>query len=123
MPPLAWAPIALLVYYLLLWASVARRRKPGVIAPRYAPPAGLSAAAVRYATFGGCDGKTIAAALAQLAGAGTIRLTRAGAGFHVQRLAPNPNDLPREYQVLLDLVFAFGDPAVLTPGTARLDGL
>jgi hypothetical protein len=80
---------------------------------------------VRYAVFNGTDGKTIAASLTSLVCKGLITVTRAGDGYQVKRTAAAaPADLPHEEQVLMDLVFAFGDPNVITPAdNRRMDGM
>jgi Predicted membrane protein (DUF2207). len=100
-------------------------RKPGTIVPRYDPPQSLTPAAIRYAVVNGTDGKTIAAMLADLVCKGAIKITRSGDGFEVKRTgAAVPSDLPHEEQILLDLVFAYGDPNVIAPADAkRMDGM
>ena len=120
-----WGPVLLAAFYTVEAVLVAGARKPGAIVARYAPPESLSPAAVRYARINGADGKTIAAVLASLALKGLITLERSGDGFEIKRTAAAvPANLPHEEQVLMDLLFAFGDPNVITPGdNARMDGM
>ena len=70
-----WLPLALAGYYLLAWLMVGRRREPQSIVIRYGPPAGLSPAVIRYLFTLNCDGRTLAAVLAQLAARSEIAVT------------------------------------------------
>ena len=125
MPALAWGPVLLVAYYAFFAWRVAGARKPGAIAPLYQPPESLSPGALRYVLISGTDGKTIAAILTQLAFRGLITLTRQDDGFQVKRTpAAAPADLPHEEQVLMDLVFAYGDPTLVRPSeNKRMDGM
>lgn len=125
MPVVWWGPAILAAFYLWMAVRVSGMRRRGTIVPRYEPPASLTPAAIRYAWINGTDGKTIAAILATLVCKGLIKITRAGEGFEVKRTAVTaPPDLPHEEQVLMDLVFAFGDPNTIAPTDGkRMDGM
>ena len=120
-----WGPVVLAAFYAVMAWKVSAMRKPGVIVSRYDPPTSLTPAAIRYAWINRTDGKTIAAALANLACKGLIKITRAAGGFEVKRTSATVSaDLPHEEQVLMDLVFAFGDPNIIAPADAkRMDGM
>lgn len=124
MPAIWWGPIVLAAFYAWMAARASGMRQPGTIVPRYDPPP-LSPAAARYALINGTDGKTIAATLAALVCKGLITVSRDAGGFLVKRTpASVPAGLPHEEQVLLDLVFAYGDPNVISPADAkRMDGM
>ncbi len=68
------APLLLLLYYVIVWLSLGRQPERGTIATQYQPPQGLSPAAMRYIRTTGCDGRTLAATLAQLAARGCIAI-------------------------------------------------
>ena len=125
MPVVWWGPLALAAFYAVMALRVAGMRQPGIIVPRYDPPQSLSPAAIRYAVINGTDGKTIAAVLSSLACRGLIKITRNVSGFEIARTsAAAPADLPHEEQVLMDLVFAFGDPNTIAPADGkRMDGM
>ena len=64
----------LLLYYLGSWHFVGRDPKQGVIIPRFAPPDGLSPAAVRYILKMRFDNRVFAVALISMAVKGRIRI-------------------------------------------------
>jgi hypothetical protein len=125
MPWIFWGPVLLAAFYTLMAWRVSGMRKPGVIVAQYEPPPSLSPAAVRYAVINGTDGKTIAASLASLVCRGLITVTRTAEGFQVKRtVAAIDATLPYEEKVLMDLVFAYGDPNVIMPSNnRRMDGM
>jgi predicted membrane protein DUF2207 len=69
------APVLLLVYYVIVWLALGREPQRGTVAIQYQPPQGLSPAAMRYIRTTGCDGRTLAASIAQLAARGFITIT------------------------------------------------
>ncbi|HYD37094.1 MAG TPA: DUF2207 domain-containing protein [Allosphingosinicella sp.] len=73
--------LGLLAYYFHAWRSAGRDPKPGTMVPLFAPPDGLSAAAMRYVTRMGADSRAFAAALVELGVGGHIRLTEEDGGF------------------------------------------
>ena len=63
-----------LIYYFFAWLAVGKDPAPGTIIPLYAPPAGLSPAAVRYLVNMRFDQKAFAANLISLAVKGAITI-------------------------------------------------
>ena len=115
------APALLLLYYLVVWLALGREPRPGVIATQYQAPQGLSPAAVRYIRTTGCDGRTFAATLAQLAARGCIAIEPQPDGrYRLTRLsAADPATLhpplaPEEAQVFA-VLFETGPTATLDP--------
>jgi Predicted membrane protein (DUF2207) len=116
------APSLLLLYYIIVWLGLGRQPQRGAVAIQYQPPRGLSPAAIRYIRTTGCDGRTLAATIAQLAARGCIGIEPQGAKYKVTRLSGHdgtndPKNLqpplaPEELAVLNGL-FEDGPEAVL----------
>src|SRR5205814_9706914 len=81
------APSLLLFYYLIVWLALGRSPQRGTVAIRYQPPQGLSPAAMRYVRTTGCDGRTLAATIAQLAARGCIAIEPQGRKYKLTRLS------------------------------------
>ncbi len=67
--PLGVAALGLLLivgYYVFAWRKVGHDPRKGTIIPLFAPPDGMSPAAVRYVSRMGCDERTFSAALIDL---------------------------------------------------------
>jgi uncharacterized membrane protein YgcG len=77
----ALALLGVLAYYFHAWRRAGRDPKAGTMVPIFAPPDGLSAAAMRYITKMGADSRAFAAALVELGVGGHIRLTEEEGGF------------------------------------------
>jgi uncharacterized membrane protein YgcG len=77
----ALALLGLLFYYFYAWRRAGRDPRPGTMVPIFAPPDGLSAAAMRYIMKMGADSRAFAAALVELGVDGHIRLTEGEEGF------------------------------------------
>lgn len=110
-----WLPLALAGYYLLTWLIVGRRREPQSIVIRYGPPGGLSAAAMRYLFTLNCDGRTLAAALAQLAARRVIAITPRDGSVYLTWRQRDRNQLERlsdEERLILKKVFEWADTEV-----------
>jgi uncharacterized membrane protein YgcG len=75
------ALIGIFAYYFYAWRRAGRDPRSGTMVPIFAPPDGLSAAAMRYITRMGADSRAFAAALVELGVGGHIRLTEGEAGF------------------------------------------
>ncbi|MEO7177478.1 MAG: DUF2207 domain-containing protein, partial [Allosphingosinicella sp.] len=75
------ALLGLLAYYFHAWRRAGRDPKAGTMVPIFAPPDGLSAAAMRYITEMGADSRAFAAAIVELGVGGHIRLTEEDGGF------------------------------------------
>jgi hypothetical protein len=113
-----WFVAALVAYYLCAWLLVSRRRDGRSITVCYQPPDGLSPAAVRYVYTMGCDGRTYAAIVAQLAVRKLLAIVpdeRSG-GIFVERLNDNDpplRDLPPEEKRVFNNLLEFDHRAPL----------
>src|SRR5260370_4038337 len=93
------APALLLLFYLIVWLSLGREPQRGAIAIQYRPPEGLSPAAMRYIRTTGCDGRTLAATIAQLAARGCMAIEPQNGNYKRTRLiAPDGKNDPKDSQ-------------------------
>jgi uncharacterized membrane protein YgcG len=101
----ALATLGLLLYYLLTWLRVGRDPRPGTIVPQFAPPEGLSPAAIRYLRLMGPDTKGLAAAITGLAVKGALVISRdEDSSFAVDTTGSVPAGLlPDETELLQEL--------------------
>jgi Predicted membrane protein (DUF2207) len=121
------APVLLLVYYVVVWLALGREPQRGAVAIQYQPPQGLSPAAMRYIRTTGCDGRTLAAAIAHLAARGLITITPQEGKYKLTRLAaPDeqghtklPASLAPEEAGLLATLFEDGPTLVLDSKNAN----
>ena len=99
------ALLGLLLYYLLTWLRVGRDPRPGTIVPQFAPPEGLSPAAVRYVRLMRPDIKGLAAAITGLAVKGALVISQDEDGsFAVDTTGSVPAGLlPDEVELLQEL--------------------
>jgi uncharacterized membrane protein YgcG len=110
----ALALLGLLAYYVHAWRRAGRDPKPGTIVPVFAPPDGLSAAAIRYIKEMGADSRAFAAALVELGVGGHVRLTEEEGGFfsrdktRIDRSAGRTTP-PAAEAAMLSRLFAGGD--------------
>ena len=74
---LAGLPLVL-AYYLFAWRRVGRDPPRGTIIPLFAPPAGMSAAAVRYVDYLSFDDRCFTAAIIDLGVNGHLKITGGG---------------------------------------------
>ena len=114
----ALALLGLLAYYFHAWRRAGRDPKAGTIVPIFAPPDGLSAAAMRYITQMGADSRAFAAALVELGVGGHIRLTEEDGGFFRSdktRIDKTPGrTTPAEPEAsMLSRLFAGGDSLMM----------
>jgi hypothetical protein len=79
--------IVVLVYYIVAWFRVGRDPERGVIVTLFAPPQGLSPAAVRYLKRMAFDAKAFAATIVQMAVKGHLVIEEA-AGVPWRRTGP-----------------------------------
>jgi uncharacterized membrane protein YgcG len=70
--------VGILAYYFFVWLRIGRRPPAGTIIPLFAPPEGLSAAAVRYVERMRFDDRCFTAAIIDLAVHGQVLLTGTG---------------------------------------------
>jgi len=112
------APALLLLYYGVVWLALGRQPQHGAIAIQYQPPQGLSPAAMRYIRTTGCDGRTLAATIAQLAARGCIEIEPQNGRYkltQVKSLDPKslqPSLAPEELGLFYEL-FEDGPTVVL----------
>jgi predicted membrane protein DUF2207 len=117
----AWllsAPAALFVYYFIAWFRHGRDPKPGPLVIRYEPPAGLSAAAVRYILTTGTDGRSFAAVIAELASRSCIRVEPQDGKYKLSLLMSDRatrESLAPEEKDLLATLFEDGPTIEFTP--------
>lgn len=99
------ALLGLLLYYLLTWLRVGRDPRPGTIVPQFAPPEGLSPAAIRYLRLMRPDIKGLAAAITGLAVKGALVISQDEDGsFAVDTTGSVPTGLfPDEAELLQEL--------------------
>ena len=76
---------AALAFYAFAWLKVGRDPPRGTIIPLFGPPAGMSAAAVRYVERMGFDPKCFSAAIVDLGVNGHIKLTGEGKKTVIER--------------------------------------
>jgi len=103
----------LLAYYVTVWRRVGRDPPPRVIVPRYAPPAGLSPAAMRFVRRMAYDDRCFAAAVLSLAVQGALRIEQVSGGllrrssrFTLHRTEPARDVVPaQDERVLRDTLF------------------
>jgi len=111
-------PLALFVYYAIVWLAVGQDPKPGTFVPQYGPPEELSPAAVRYLVTTGSDGRSFAAVLAQLSHRGFICVEPQPPKYLVRREEnppSNPPSLAPEEAQVLRILFSDGPEVVLDP--------
>lgn len=117
-----WAPLlvgaaALLTifsYYYVAWRRAGRDPLAGPVVPLFAPPDGLSPAAMRFVSRMGSDDRVVAAALVDLGVQGKLRMVEQDGGWlgqktvRLERSEALLNDLPAPEQALLAELFEDG---------------
>jgi uncharacterized membrane protein YgcG len=73
--------VLLLIFYVLAWLRVGRDPRRGTVIPLFAPPDGMSAAAVRYVSEMDYDDKTFTAALVDLGVRGRLMINDNGSTY------------------------------------------
>ncbi len=120
----------ILLYYVLAWFVAGRGRSKREIRPCSDPPRGMSPAALRYIWRLDFDQKTMVVNLIDLAvkkqiailedaGGGYIlgrTKTRRRAQIRVDERDPQPGEVTADEKLVLEKVFAAGDPTALKPG-------
>jgi uncharacterized membrane protein YgcG len=105
--------IVLIAYCVREWRRVGRDPPKGVIIARYEPPAGHTAASLRYVQEWGYDTGCFSAEVLSLAVAGCVRIVRDKGlpkdQWSLERTAVQlPADLPRAQRALIDRLFKGG---------------
>jgi hypothetical protein len=109
-------PCALAAYYFFAWLLVGRRPDRKAVVVLYQPPAGISPAAARYLYTMGCDGRTVAAILAQLSARRMISITPKKDGAYLKDLTDDgriPADLPEEERLVFKRLVRWEDSVKL----------
>ena len=120
--------LALIAYYLLAWSKVGRDPQRGQITIQYAPPVGLSPAAVRYLTAKLYDYKSFAAAIIDLAVNGKVGISTEEVHYRTEdesgyqtlyRISPSEGaasstGLPAEEQAIMQELLATPKPLVFS---------
>jgi uncharacterized membrane protein YgcG len=97
--------VLLLFYYAAVWNRVGRDPAAGPIVVRYEPPAGLSAAAMRYLTRMGFDQKTFAVAALSLAVKRYLTIRSDGTSYTlVRNSGASPTLAPEERALAANLL-------------------
>src|SRR4029077_8289382 len=108
----------LFLYYLIVGFALGRGPQRGAVAIQYQPPQGLSPAAMRYIRTTGCDGRTLAATIAQLGARGCIEIEPQNGKYKLTRLESvdpkslQPSLAPEELGLFYEL-FEDGPTVVL----------
>ena len=95
------------LYLQLVWSRYGRDPAPGVVFPRYKPPAAYSPASARYISRMGYDGTVLAAAVINLAVKGYVTITKTDDDFQLQRKSSKERLAPGE-SALFNLLFVGG---------------
>jgi uncharacterized membrane protein YgcG len=115
-PPVAavWALLALGFFYYYAWKKAGRGPIPGTVVPLFAPPDGLSAAAIRYIRRMAFDNRCFAAAIVDSGVQRRLRMEEGEKGFFkkakmsIIRTA-DPEGMPPPERDMLTALFAGGD--------------
>lgn len=106
--------LGLLAYYFFAWKNVGRGPRAGTVVPRFTPPEGLSAAALRYIKRMGFDNRCFAAAIVESGVHGALRIDEGKKGLlskakgTLTRIGQGAGVGPAE-QSMLSSLFAGGD--------------
>jgi uncharacterized membrane protein YgcG len=108
------ALLALLGYYFVAWKRAGRGPREGTVVPQFAPPEGLSAAAVRYVKRMDYDDRCFAAAIVECGIHGEIKLVEGekpfiGSPKTTLVKTRGRGGLPTTERTMLDKLFTGGD--------------
>jgi hypothetical protein len=115
-------PILICLYYFFAWMRIGPEPALGSVPVRYEPPADLSPAAVRYVRTAGCDGRTLAAVLAQLAARQCIRIENESGSYKLSQLMTSRGAeklLAPEESRVLELLFEEGPETIIRPSNSN----
>jgi uncharacterized membrane protein YgcG len=102
------------VYYFIAWQRVGRGPRAGPVIPLFAPPDGMSAAALRYVRRMGYDNRAFAAAIVEAGVRGKLRLVEEGkSGFFSKATtridrSGDPADMPPPERAMLQSLLSGG---------------
>lgn len=92
--------LVVLLYYVFVWKMVGKDPDKWTIVPLFAPPKGISPAAVRYIMRMGFDNKAFAAAILSMAVKGYLRIREEGKTYSLERKKDSTQGLsPGEKQI------------------------
>jgi uncharacterized membrane protein YgcG len=112
--------VLVLAYYLFAWLRVGRDPEGGVIIPRFAPPGGLSPAAVRYVRRMGYDSKAFASAVINMAVKGFLTIEDDDGEYTLTRTAGgDESGLSKGERAIAGRLFGGRDRAVLKKDNHR----
>ncbi len=107
-------PVLLGLYYLIAWLLVGKALPQGVIVAKYAPPADMSPAEVRYLLNGSTDRKSVSAVLVHLAAQKLIAIQPENGDYRITMLLERaPDGIPKEEAAAMRAiaeVHSFVDP-------------
>ena len=121
-PAWLWAaPAAIFIYYAAVWLKIGPEPELASVQILYEPPPGLSPATARYLTAGACDGRALAAAIAQLAARGCLEIRAQNGAYKLSRAASGaPENLAPEETAVRDILFEDGPEVSIQPGEGLL---
>ncbi len=112
--------LAFIAYY-RSWSKVGRDPERGVLVAQYAPPQGLSAAAVSYLVNMRFGNSGLSAAIIELAVKGVHKISEPGSKhLHLERNKQATPELNDEEMVLLDSLYQGADSTDIKKGKHRL---
>jgi uncharacterized membrane protein YgcG len=110
--------LALCGFYFIAWRRAGRNPRAGTVVPIFAPPEGLTPAAMRFVTKMGADNRTFAAALVDMGVRGHIRLVEEDRGWlsgkkvRLERL-DGRTPLPQEEEAALNCLCRPGEELMM----------
>jgi len=111
-------PCSLVVYYLTCWAVAGWGPHRGTVVAQYQPPEGISPAGARFLRTTGTDGRSVAAAIADMAARKCVSITVQSGGYEVTRLVSDSDAakaLPPEEKDVFSVMFYSGASMTLDP--------
>lgn len=106
--------IGLLVFCMRRWRTVGRDPAPGVIIPRYTPPAGRTPAAARYLRRMGYDDRCFSSDALGLAVGGHLRIHQDDGAkkgeWQLEQMSGDAADVPPSQRALFEHLFDDGSP-------------
>jgi len=105
--------LAVLVYYLVVWAMVGRDPAAGTIVTTYDPPVGLSPAAMRYLVQMGYDDKVFTSAVLNMAVKGFLQIEQLADTYTIRRAKASWSVLSPDEKAAAEILFSGPEAVVL----------
>lgn len=105
--------LIIFLYYLFVWAKLGKTPRKGSVFPEYEPPAGFSAAALRYMMDMGYDQKVFVAALINMAIKGYLVIKEENKEYTLSRLTVNTTMLSGPEITIANKLFVSGNDVTL----------